>query len=132
VRVRGRSTADTVAFNLHNLRERSDQARTKVLTGKIFLSQGDTLFSKFRPMLTITADTWHEGKHDLQKGMCSASTYGRFRGDLYDVYELKGTFGVERDALPDHGCWENLTQALAPCHIPVPVRNLIGQPRHQA
>ena len=119
VRVRGRSTADTVVFNLHNLRERFDQARTKVLTGKIFLSEGDTLFSKVNtPMLTITADTWHEGKHDLQKGMCSASTYGRFKGDLYDVYDIKGTFGVERNALPDHGCWENLTQALTPWHIP--------------
>ena len=119
VRVRGRSTADTVVFNLRNLRERFDQARTKVLTGKIFLSEGDTLFSKLNtPMLTITADTWHEGKHDLQKGMCSASTYGRFKGDLYDVYDIKGTFGVERNALPDHGCWENLTQALTPWHIP--------------
>ena len=81
-------------FNLHNLRERFDQARTKVLTGKIFLSEGDTLFSKLNtPMLTITADTWHEGKHDLQKGMCSASTYGRFKGDLYDGMTSRGRSG---------------------------------------
>ena len=25
---------------------------------------------------------------------------------------------MERNALPDHGCWENLTQALTPWHIP--------------
>jgi uncharacterized protein YcgI (DUF1989 family) len=119
LRVRGRTTADTVAFNLINLRERFDQARTKVLTGKIFLGQGDVLFSKFNaPMLTITASTWREGKHDLQKGMCSASTYGRFKGPLYEVYDIKGTFGVEREALPDHGCWENLTEALKPWNVP--------------
>ena len=58
VRVRGRSTADTVVFNLHNLRERFDQARTKVLTGKIFLSEGDTLFSKLN-----TPHVVHHGGH---------------------------------------------------------------------
>lgn len=70
IRVIGESTVDFVAFNLDNLRERFDQARTKVLQGKIFISNGDQLISKFgNPMLTIIEDGYKEqGTHDLQKG----------------------------------------------------------------
>jgi uncharacterized protein YcgI (DUF1989 family) len=126
IRIEGRTTADTVAFNLHNLRERFDQARTKVAQAKIFLRQGDRLLSKFNTtMLTITADTWAGGTHDLQKGMCSASTYQLFAGDLFERYRLRETFGIERKNLPDHGCWENLIDGLkgydiAPEDIPSP------------
>lgn len=113
IRIEGRTTADTVAFNLHNLRERFDQARTKVAQAKIFLRQGDRLLSKFNTtMLTITADTWRGGNHDLQKGMCSASTYKLFGGDLFETYRLREIFGIERSDLPDHGCWENLIDGL--------------------
>lgn len=109
IRIEGRTTADTVAFNLHNLRERFDQARTKVAQAKIFLHKGDRLLSKLNnTMLTITADTWGGGNHDLQKGMCSASTYKLFAGDMFDNYKLGPIFGIERKDLPDHGCWENL------------------------
>jgi len=132
IRIEGRTTADTVAFNLHNLRERFDQARTKVAMAKIFLSTGDRLLSKFNTtkfnttMLTITADTWAgAGKHDLQKGMCSTSTYTLFKGELYETYRMKETFGIEREDLPDHGCWENIQDGLkgwniAPEDIPSP------------
>ena len=113
IRIEGRTTADTVAFNLHNLRERFDQARTKVAQAKIFLRQGDRLLSKFNTtMLTITADTWRGDNHDLQKGMCSASTYKLFGGDLFETYRLREIFGIERSDLPDHGCWENLIDGL--------------------
>jgi uncharacterized protein len=109
IRIEGRTTADTVAFNLHNLRERFDQARTKVAQAKIFLHEGDRLLSKLNnTMLTITADTWGAGNHDLQKGMCSASTYKLFAGDMFDNYKLGQVFGIQRKDLPDHGCWENL------------------------
>lgn len=113
LRIEGRTTADTVVFNLHNLRERFDQARTKVAQGKIFLRQGDRLLSKLNTtLMTITADTWRDGNHDLQKGMCSGSTYRLFAGELFDHYRLGELFGIQRRDLPDHGCWENLTDGL--------------------
>src|SRR5207237_8224785 len=72
LRIAGKSIVDCVAFNLHDLNERFDQARTKTNQVKIFISTGDTLFSKRNnPMLTIVEDTFAEGRHDLQKGMCS-------------------------------------------------------------
>lgn len=119
IRIVGRTTADVVAFELSNLRERFDQARTKVFQGKIFISKGDKLYSKSnKVMLDIVDDTLELGKHDLQFGMCSASSYTRFKGDLYDTYEVKKRFGVEREQIPDHGCWENLSKALQPWGIP--------------
>ncbi len=47
LRVIGESTADFVVFNLRNVKERFDQARTKVDQGKIYVTTGDLLISKF-------------------------------------------------------------------------------------
>src|SRR5439155_14638258 len=72
LRIVGKTIVDFVAFNLHDLNERFDQARTKTNQAKIFISTGDTLFSKRNnPMLTIGEDTLRERRHDRQKGMCS-------------------------------------------------------------
>ena len=58
IRIIGRSTVDFVAFNLDNLSERFDQARTKSNQTKIFLTKGDALLSKHNDtMLSITEDT---------------------------------------------------------------------------
>jgi len=71
IRIYAESIVDLVAFNLDNLRERFDQARTKANQAKIFLTTGDVLYSKFNNvMMTITHDTFR-GKHDLQYGFCS-------------------------------------------------------------
>ncbi|MGD9713889.1 MAG: DUF1989 domain-containing protein [Thermomicrobiales bacterium] len=113
IRIEGRSTADVVFLNLHDIKERFDQARTKIANGTIFISKGDVLNSKSnRPMLTIVDDTAGRGRHDLQFGMCSAGGYELFRGELYDKYQIKERFGVERSEIPTHGCWENLVDAL--------------------
>lgn len=101
---------DFVCFNRHDLTERFDQARTKVYNMKIWISEGDTLFSKLNnPMMTIITDQFRgEGTHDLQEGTCSGPRYqlaaeeGRL--DQYhhgDVIEI-----------PDRGCWENLQSVL--------------------
>ncbi len=59
LRVAGRTVVDFVAFNLNDLRERFDQARTKTNQAKIFISIGDQLISKLNnPMLTIIEDTF--------------------------------------------------------------------------
>jgi uncharacterized protein YcgI (DUF1989 family) len=110
LRVAGRTVVDFVAFNLHNLRERFDQARTKTNQVKIFISAGDQLFSKLNnPLLTIVEDSFKEGKHDLQiaKGLA----------------QRKFTEGVDlnpqrSEDIPDHGCWENLIDALKDYDIP--------------
>ena len=42
---------------------------------------------------------------------------GRYRGDPYEVHGVKEKFGVHREDIPDHGCWENLTGVLKPWNI---------------
>jgi len=117
VRIAGRTTADFVAFNLNNLRERFDQARTKTNQNTLYVTRGHVLYSKFNTaMLTIVEDTYAEGRHNLEKGMCS-----RARHELaYRQGWLLTTYGrvLRYEDLPDHGCWENLTWALRPWGIP--------------
>src|SRR5215218_2028613 len=72
VRITSQTIIDFVCFNRENLRERFDQARTKANQRKVFLSTDDVLVSKLNnTLLTITEDTFKEGHHDLQEGMCS-------------------------------------------------------------
>jgi hypothetical protein len=110
IRIVGTTTVDFVAFDLHNLRERFDQARTKVYNMKLFISTGDKLMSKSNQhLMTIVEDTYSGGTHDLQKGTCSAA---RFRlagqeGRLREYY-------LRDVEVPDHGCWENLSAVLEP------------------
>jgi len=120
LRIAGKSIVDFVAFNLHDLAERFDQARTKTNQAKIFISTGDVLYSKRNnPMLTIAGDTFKEGRHDLQKGMCS-----RKRFEMVARGQAKRIFaeGVDinpksAEEIPDHGCWENLSAAVKPWNI---------------
>jgi uncharacterized protein len=120
IRIAGRSIVDFVAFNLGDLTERFDQARTKTNQVKIFISTGDVLYSKRNtPMMTIIADTFVEGRHDLQKGMCS-----RKRFEMVARGQSKRVFaeGVDinpktAEEIPTHGCWENLSGAVQPWNI---------------
>jgi uncharacterized protein YcgI (DUF1989 family) len=120
LRVAGRTVVDFVAFNLHNLRERFDQARTKTNQVKIFISAGDQLFSKLNnPLLTIVEDTFKEGKHDLQKGMCSKKRFELVAKGLAQRKFVEGDLNPQRpEDIPDHGCWENLIDALKGYDIP--------------
>jgi len=108
------TTADFVCFSLYNLRERFDQARTKVYAMKLFLTTGDKLLSRSNQnLMTIVEDTYRNGTHDLQLGMCSAYRYQRAKqeGKVREIWhgDVK---------LPDHGCTENLSGALKPYGIP--------------
>jgi uncharacterized protein YcgI (DUF1989 family) len=120
LRVAGRSIVDFVAFNLHELNERFDQARTKTNQVKIFISTGDVLYSKRNnPMLTIVEDSFKEGRHDLQKGMCSRK---RFEMVAQGTAQRIFAEGVDLNPkapqdIPDHGCWENLSAAVKPWNI---------------
>ena len=67
IKIEGKTIVDFVAFNLHDLAERFDQARTKANQGKIFISTGDWLYSKRNnKMMQIVEDTFIEGHHDLR------------------------------------------------------------------
>jgi uncharacterized protein YcgI (DUF1989 family) len=115
LRVVGESTADFVVFNLRNVKERFDQARTKVDQGKIYVTTGDVLISKFNNvMMTIVEDTY-KGTHDMEKGMCSTSFYKKWGAEIFKIYgDVWTKLGRKRGAAPKHGCWENLAMALKP------------------
>ena len=122
--IRSMTIIDFVAFNQHDLTERFDQARTKANQQKIFITTGDSLISKLNnKMLTITEDTFNEGHHDLQEGMCSRKRYEL----AAKAGRLEQTYGrpMGPEEIPPHGCWENLSNALAdlgivPVNIPSP------------
>jgi uncharacterized protein YcgI (DUF1989 family) len=118
LRVAATTIVDFVAFNRHDLRERFDQARTKTYNSKIWISAGDVLMTKSNnPLLRIVADTYAgQGTHDLQKGMCSGRRFqlAAREGRVAEYYNRP----IAAESLPDHGCWENLSGALAPYGIP--------------
>lgn len=112
IRITATTTVDFVCLKKENLKERFDQARTKVYNGKIFISKGDRLMGRNNQhMMTILDDTNHEGTHDLQKGMCSGYRFqlAKKEGRLQEYYHRD----FKEDEIPDHGCYENLSRALA-------------------
>ncbi|MBI2357689.1 MAG: urea carboxylase-associated family protein [Deltaproteobacteria bacterium] len=116
LRIAGTTTVDFVAFDLRNLRERFDQARTKVYNMKIFISVGDKLMSRSNQhLMTIVEDTYAGGTHDLQKGMCSGYRFqlAKREGRLREYYHRD----FKDEEIPDHGCWENLSRTLQPFGI---------------
>ena len=118
LRVIGESTADFVVFNLRDVRERFDQARTKVDQGKIYVTTGDVLISKYNNvMMTIVKDTYR-GTHDMEKGMCSASFYKKWGDKIFKIYGATWKkLGRRKVVAPRHGCWENLAKALKPYKV---------------
>ena len=116
LRVRGWTIVDLVALDAHDVRHRFDQARTKTNQSTLFVTTGHALYSKSNVvMMVITEDTF-AGRHDLQKGMCSRSVHelALRSGRLREKYGRDLSF----EQLPDHGCWENLSAALASYDVP--------------
>ncbi|TMB75012.1 MAG: urea carboxylase-associated family protein [Deltaproteobacteria bacterium] len=114
IRISATTTVDFVCLRRQNLRERFDQARTKVYNMKLFITTGDKLMGRNNQhMMTILADGFKEGTHDLQKGMCSGYRFqlAKQEGRLGEYYPR------QINEIPDHGCYENLSKALAPFGI---------------
>ncbi|MBI2540357.1 MAG: urea carboxylase-associated family protein [Deltaproteobacteria bacterium] len=112
LRITATTTVDFVCFRRENLKERFDQARTKVYNMKIFITTGDKLMGRNNQhMMTIVENTNREGTHDLQKGMCSGYRFqlAKQEGKLQAYYHRD----YKEDEIPDHGCYENLSRALA-------------------
>ena len=96
----GRQVADLLAFSLDDIREVLSSGRSLDYASKLFLTTGDTLYSnRSRPMLKITADD--VGRHDFLLTPCSVDTFRIIYGDTD----------------PHHGCFGNLSKALAPWGI---------------
>ena len=113
IRILATTTVDFVCVKRDNVKERFDQARTKVYNGKIFISTGDKLMGRNNQhMMTIVENTNREGTHDLQKGMCSGYRFqlAKKEGRLREYYHRD----YKDEDIPDHGCYENLSRALAP------------------
>jgi hypothetical protein len=109
IRITATTTVDFVFFKLQNLRERFDQARTKVYNMTLFVSAEHKLMGRNNQhMMTILADGFKEGTHDLQKGMCSGYRFqlAKQEGRLGEYYPR------QISEIPDHGCYENLSKAL--------------------
>ena len=116
LRIAATTTVDFVCFRLQNLKERFDQARTKVYNGKIFITTGDKLMGRNNQhMMTIVENTNREGTHDLQKGMCSGYRFqlAKKEGRLREYYHRD----FKEEEVPDHGCYENLSRVLEPYGI---------------
>jgi uncharacterized protein YcgI (DUF1989 family) len=116
VHITSQTIIDFVCFNRENLRERFDQARTKANQRKVFISTGDSLISKLNnTMMTIIEDTFKEGHHDLQEGMCSRKRHelAAQRG----IWEI--TYKRPLSEMPPWGCTENLGTILLPYGIAV-------------
>src|SRR5207249_11591287 len=80
LRIAGKSIVDFVAFNLHDLRERLDQAGAEANQVKLFISTGDVLYSKRNnPKLHILQDTLTEGQHDVHSVMCRRKRFETVR-----------------------------------------------------
>jgi len=112
IRITATTTVDFVVFRRQNLKERFDQARTKVYNMKIFITTGDKLMGRNNQhMMTIIENTNREGTHDLQKGMCSGYRFqlAKQEGKLKAYYHRD----YQDEEIPDHGCYENLSRALA-------------------
>ena len=92
----GRQIGDFVALNAADQRERLSTCHTRSALRRIYLRQGDQLFSNLRrPMFAVVEDRVR--RHDLTIAACDARLY------------------AERYGLPEHpNCLDNLTAALAP------------------
>ncbi len=93
----GEQVSDMLAFNAHDTDEVISSGRTLDYASKLFLSIGDPLYSnRSNVMLNIVEDT--VGRHDFLLTPCSKDTFRIIYGD--------------KD--PHHGCFGNLSNALAP------------------
>jgi uncharacterized protein len=114
IRLTATTTVDFVCLRKENLKERFDQARTKVYNGKLFISTGDKLMGRNNQhMMTVLEDkAGGEVTHDLQKGMCSGYRFqlAKKEGRLREYYHRD----YKDEDIPDHGCYENLSNALKP------------------
>ena len=96
----GQQVADLLAYNRYDTAEVISSGRSIDYASKIYLSEGDTLYSnRSNTMLEIEADT--VGRHDFLLTPCSAEMFEKIYGEQN----------------PHRGCFGNLASALQPYGI---------------
>lgn len=96
----GQQVADLLAYNRYDSAEVISSGRSIDYASKIYLSEGDTLYSnRSNTMLEIEADT--VGRHDFLLTPCSAKMFEKIYGEKN----------------PHRGCFGNLASALQPYGI---------------
>ena len=101
--IQGEQVSDFFAFMQANTEEYLSSGRTLDYLSKIFVSEGDILYSsESRPMAKITKDT--VGRHDFLLTPCSSDTFRIIYGDRE----------------PHHGCQGNLQAAFKPFGLDLP------------
>jgi uncharacterized protein len=99
VDVEGQQVGDFVAFNAGDRKERLSTCYTRSMLGRIYVRQGDRLYTNLRrPVFEIVEDT--VGRHDILIAACDRARY-----------ELG--FGIANH----RNCLDNLSAALAPYGI---------------
>lgn len=102
----GEQVADLVAFARPDTAEYLSSGRSIDYASRLFLGQGDTLWSsRSRPMLRIEHDT--VGRHDFLLTPCSADTFRILYGDADplpgcegNLARVLGPHGIDRDRIP--------------------------------
>ena len=96
----GQQVADLVAFSAADLREVISSGRSLDYASKLYLTEGDDLYSnRSNVMLRIVEDK--VGRHDFLLTPCSRDTFRI----------------IYHDDDPHHGCFGNLATALSPFGI---------------
>ncbi len=120
---RGQQVADLLAFNAADLDEVISSGRTLDYAEKIYLTQGDRLYSnRSRVMLEIEADT--VGRHDFLLTPCSTDTFVHFYPDL-PVH--RGCFGNLAAALEPYGVVPDRIPVAFNCFMNVPIDGETGK-----
>jgi uncharacterized protein YcgI (DUF1989 family) len=113
----GRQVADLLAFNADDVGEVVSSGRTLDYANKIYLTNGDTLWSnRSRPMLEIVEDM--VGRHDFLLTPCSKDTFRIIYGD---TEPHRGCFGNLAAALEPYGVTEDMIPVAFNCFMNVPV-----------
>ncbi len=102
----GGQVADLVAFDADDRAEWLSSGRTIDYANRIYLSEGDILYSnRSRPMLTIARDD--VGRHDFLLTPCSQDTFdilydwdGHHPSCFENLVTNLSRFGIDPDAIP--------------------------------
>jgi uncharacterized protein len=104
--VEGQQIGDFVALNAGDLTERLSTCHTRSIIRRIYVRQGDALYSNLRrPILEIVEDT--VGCHDILIAACDPALYEKsfgiagHRNCLDNLNEALGRYDIERWRVPE-------------------------------
>lgn len=119
----GEQVADLLAFNRHDIGEMLSSGRTLDYASRLFLSNGDPLYSnRSNVMLDIVEDD--VGRHDFLLTPCSKDTFRIIYGDS-DPHQ--GCFGNLAAALKPYGITEDMIPTAFNCFMNVRVNGATGE-----